>query len=112
VVLGIGIALFNPANNSAIIGSLPRERIGFASSFLALSRNLGMGIGVAFAEMVIAFRAPMTPLDTGRGGPSLESIQDVWKLALIIGLSAILISWTREGKGASRAVKEQQESRK
>jgi EmrB/QacA subfamily drug resistance transporter len=112
VVLGIGIALFNPANNSAIIGSLPRERIGFASSFLALSRNLGMVMGVAFAEMVIASRAPTTPLDTGRGGPSLESIQDVWRLALIIGLSAILISWTREGKSASRAVKEQQESRK
>jgi len=112
VVLGIGIALFNPANNSAIIGSLPRERIGFASSFLALSRNLGMVMGVAFAEMVVAFRASTTSWDTGRGGPSLESIQDVWKLVLVMGLSAILISWTREGKGTSRAVKDQQPSGK
>jgi EmrB/QacA subfamily drug resistance transporter len=108
VVLGIGISLFNPANNSAIIGSLPRERIGFASSFLALSRNLGMVIGVAFSEMVIAFRVPAGPLGAGRGAPSLESIQDVWRLALVMGLSAILISWTREGTGASPAIKKKQ----
>jgi len=96
IVLGIGISLFNPANNSAIIGSLPREKVGLASSFLALARNLGMVIGIAFAEMVIAFRLPIAPLERAKTGPSLESIQDVWKLVLIIGLTAILISWTRE----------------
>ncbi len=96
IVLGFGISLFNPANNSAIIGSLPREKVGLASSFLALSRNLGMVIGVAFAEMVIAFRLPVTPLERAKAGLSLESIQDVWKLLLIIGLTAILISWARE----------------
>jgi len=98
VVLGIGISFFNPANNSAIIGSLPREKVGLASSFLALARNLGMVMGVAFAEMVIAFRLPTVPLEKVKSGPSLESIQDVWELMLIIGLIAILISWTREGK--------------
>jgi EmrB/QacA subfamily drug resistance transporter len=96
IVLGLGISLFNPANNSAIIGSLPRENVGLASSFLALSRNLGMVIGVAFAEMVIAFRLPVTPLERTKAGLSLESIQNVWKLLLIIGLTAILISWARE----------------
>jgi len=89
VVIGIGIALFNPGNNSAIIGSLPKEKIGLASSFLALSRNLGMMIGISFAEMVIALRIPAAT-------PSLESIHDVWKLGLFIGLTAILISWIRE----------------
>jgi EmrB/QacA subfamily drug resistance transporter len=98
IVLGIGISLFNPANNSAIIGSLPREKVGLASSFLALSRNLGMVIGVAFAEMVIAFRHPVIPLERASASISLKSIQDVWKLILIIGLTAILISWTREGQ--------------
>jgi hypothetical protein len=95
VVIGIGIALFNPANNSAIIGSLPKEKIGLASSFLALSRNLGMMIGISLAEMVIALRIPAAT-------PSLESIHDVWKLGLLIGLTAILISWVRErGMGSS-----------
>jgi EmrB/QacA subfamily drug resistance transporter len=98
VVLGIGISLFNPANNSAIIGSLPREKVGLASSFLALSRNLGMVIGVAFAEMVIAFRLPVTPLERAKASLSLESIQDVWRLALMIGVAAVLISWARGSK--------------
>jgi EmrB/QacA subfamily drug resistance transporter len=89
VVIGIGIGLFNPANNSAIIGSLSREKIGLASSFLALSRNLGMVVGIAFAEMVIALRMPAAT-------PSLQSIHDVWGLGLIIGLTAVLISWIRE----------------
>jgi hypothetical protein len=38
VILGLGIGFFNPANNSAIMGSLPREKVGLASSFSALSR--------------------------------------------------------------------------
>jgi EmrB/QacA subfamily drug resistance transporter len=98
IVLGIGIGLFNPANNSAIIGSLTREKVGLASSFSALSRNLGLVIGVAFAEMVIAFRLATIPLETEKGTPSLESIQDVWKLVFIIGLIAVLISWIRESR--------------
>ena len=96
IALGIGISFFNPANNSAIIGSLPREKVGLASSFLALSRNLGMVIGVAFAEMIVAFKLPVVPAGQAGGGPSLEGIQDVWRIVLIIGLTAILISWTRE----------------
>lgn len=101
VALGIGIGLFNPANNSAIIGSLPREKVGLASSFLALARNLGMVIGVAFAEMVTALRLPATALNSERGSPSLEGIQDVWKLVLVIGLTAVLISWIRESRSSS-----------
>ncbi len=94
VLQGIGIALFAPANNSAIIGSLPKEKVGLASSFLALSRNLGMAIGIAFAEMVIALRTASSGQATGE--PSLESLQYVWKSVLVIGLIAVLFSWTRK----------------
>jgi MFS family permease len=95
IVIGIGIGLFNPANNSAIIGSLPREKVGLASSFLALSRNLGLVIGVAFAEMVIALRLPEGQIGAERGVPTLQSIQDVWRLIFFLGLTALLISWIR-----------------
>jgi EmrB/QacA subfamily drug resistance transporter len=96
VALGVGIGFFNPANNSAILGSLPKANVGVASSFLALARNLGMVIGVAFAEMVIAFRIPAA-LPAGEG-PSLEGIQDVWRLVIVIGLVAIFLSWGRGKK--------------
>ena len=68
VLLGFGIALFAPANNSAIIGSLPKEKIGLASSFLALSRNLGMVIGIAFAEMIVALSGPRAGLSFHQDG--------------------------------------------
>jgi len=97
VALGIGIGFFNPANNSAIIGSLPKVNVGVASSFLALARNLGMVIGVAFSEMVIGLRIPATSPEAGRG-PSFESIQDVWRILLVIGLIAIFLSWKRGKK--------------
>jgi MFS family permease len=97
ILLGIGIGLFNPANNSAIIGSLPRKNVGLASSLLALARNLGLVIGVAFAEMVIALKLPETLSEAVKGIPSLEGIQDVWKLLLILGLISVLLSWMREG---------------
>ena len=96
ILLGLGIGLFNPANNSAIIGSFPRERVGLATSFLALSRNLGMVVGVAFAEMVIALASPATALE--KGSPSLGGIQEVWRLVLLMGLGAILLSWSRESR--------------
>jgi EmrB/QacA subfamily drug resistance transporter len=98
VAMGVGIGLFHPANNSAIIGALPKEKIGLASGFISLSRNLGMVIGVAFAEMVIAWRASVSPLEKGGEVPPLESIQNVWKLALILGLIAVLLSWARKSR--------------
>ena len=94
VLQGIGIAFFAPANNSAIIGSLPKEKVGLASSFLALSRNLGMAVGIAFAEMVVDLGT--TAPGPVKGSPSLESLQDVWRAALPIGLFAVLLSWTRK----------------
>jgi len=95
VLMGIGIGFFNPANNSAIIGSLPKERVGLASSFLALARNLGLVLGVALAEMVIAFKSVHSEVGRAEGSPSLESIHTVWTLALFMGLVAGLLSWVR-----------------
>jgi MFS family permease len=95
VALGVGIGLFNPANNSAIIGSLPKAKVGLASSFLALARNLGIVIGVAFAEMIIALGGSSVSLET-EGTPLIQSIHYVWKLVLILGLVAIFISWMRD----------------
>jgi hypothetical protein len=54
-----------------------------------------MVIGVTFAEMVIAFRVPVTLLETGKRSPSLEGIHDVWRLVVLVGLAAFLISWIR-----------------
>ena len=100
VMLGVGIGLFAPGNNSAIIGSLPREMVGVASSFPALSRNLGLVIGVAAAEMVVTLGPYAGSGDPARGIPSLMSLHHVWRLSLFVGLAAVVLSWARKGRAA------------
>lgn len=45
--LGIGVGMFQSPNNSAIMGSVPRERLGVSSSLLAITRSMGQTVGFA-----------------------------------------------------------------
>lgn len=53
-VMGMGGGMFQSPNNSAIMGSVSRARLGIASGMLATMRNLGMAMGVAVAGAVYA----------------------------------------------------------
>ncbi len=44
---GAGMGLFQPPNNSAVMGALPRAKLGSGGGLLATSRNVGMVLGVA-----------------------------------------------------------------
>ena len=52
MLIGLGSAIFQSPNNSTIMGSVPKERLGTASGFLATMRNVGMVMGVAVAGAV------------------------------------------------------------
>lgn len=45
--IGIGMGIFQSPNNSAIMGSAPRERLGVVSGLLSITRTLGQTSGVA-----------------------------------------------------------------
>jgi EmrB/QacA subfamily drug resistance transporter len=47
--LGFGMGFFSSANNSAVLNTAPRDRIGTASGLLSLVRTLGQGTGVPVA---------------------------------------------------------------
>lgn len=51
-VAGLGQALFQTPNNNAIMGSVPMNRLGTASGFLATVRVLGQGFSVALAGAI------------------------------------------------------------
>lgn len=53
-LVGLGSGLFTAPNNSAIMGSAPRDRQGVAAGVLAASRNVGMVTGVAAAGALFA----------------------------------------------------------
>lgn len=52
VVLGIGMGLFTPPNNSAIMGSAPKERLGVAGGILNMMRALGLIFGVDISGVI------------------------------------------------------------
>ncbi len=75
-VCGVGMRLFQSPNNSAVMGSLPRERLGSGGGMLATARNLGMVLGIAIASAssgaAAAGRAPpkrSSPASAPRSSP-------------------------------------------
>jgi EmrB/QacA subfamily drug resistance transporter len=52
VIAGLGQAIFQSPNNNAIMGSVPPNRLGTASGFLATVRVLGQGFSVAIAGAI------------------------------------------------------------
>ena len=65
VWVGLGMGIFQSPNNSAIMGCVPRERLGVASGLLSLTRTLGQTMGVAlmgalWAALVHRFDATHT----------------------------------------------------
>jgi EmrB/QacA subfamily drug resistance transporter len=55
-VLGLGLGLFTPPNNSAVMGSAPPHRLGVAGGVLNMTRSLGTSAGVAATGAVLALR--------------------------------------------------------
>ncbi len=78
VLAGLGQALFQSPNNNAIMSSVPPNRIGLASGFLATVRVLGQGSSVALAGAIFtslggARAGSMLIRNTGRYSASLEN---------------------------------------
>jgi EmrB/QacA subfamily drug resistance transporter len=53
-LLGAGLGLFTPPNNSSIMGSAPAHRLGIAGGILNMTRSLGTSLGVAATGAVLA----------------------------------------------------------
>ncbi|RIV21835.1 DHA2 family efflux MFS transporter permease subunit [Alicyclobacillaceae bacterium I2511] len=49
--VGLALGLFTPPNNSSIMGSAPRTRLGVAGGILNMSRTLGMQLGVTLGGL-------------------------------------------------------------
>jgi EmrB/QacA subfamily drug resistance transporter len=57
-LIGIGHGLFMSPNSSAVLGAVPRTRLGTASGVLAQTRIDGQAIGIALSGAVVAARLP------------------------------------------------------
>jgi len=61
--IGVGMGIFQSPNNSAIMGSAPRARLGVASGLLAITRTLGQTTGIAVLGALWASRVVFRTID-------------------------------------------------
>ncbi len=105
LLIGIGMGVFTPPNNSSVMGSSPRNRLGVSSGILNMSRSLGQSFGIAYAFSILegvmltmgykTFLAPQADLITGFR----------WSFAAValLGAIAALISALRGNVAKSEA---------
>ena len=58
-IVGAGIGLFNSPNQSSILGSVSRGRLGIASGMISQMRYTGQALGIAVGAAVITSRIPV-----------------------------------------------------
>jgi len=103
LVPGIGMGLFQPPNSSAIMGAVPRDRLGIASGMVATARNVGMVLGVGMAGLMLSVREPVykrqflatLPPDLATKQAFLHAAHDALIVAAVICALAALASLVR-----------------
>jgi MFS family permease len=99
--VGIGIGIFQSPNNSAVMGAVPRERLGVASGLLSITRSLGQTTGIAVLGAVwasrVAARAGVELTGGATSAPAaaqVAALNDTFHLVvLLIGLALALATW-------------------
>ena len=100
-LLGIGLGLFTPPNNSSIMATAPPHRLGTAGGVLNMTRSVGTSVGVALSGAVLALCL------SAEVGQHVASTVDAPSAALLIAIRgtfaflallagvAALLSWAR-----------------
>ena len=67
VLLGVGMGMFTPPNNSAIMGSAPKDKLGLAGGVLNMMRSLGLIFGVDISGLIFTKLEHKYLADNGYG---------------------------------------------
>tara|TARA_B100000029_G_scaffold305730_1_gene298573 strand:+ start:20985 stop:22328 length:1344 start_codon:yes stop_codon:yes gene_type:complete len=113
LIEGIGTSIFGPANNSAIMGSVPQRYLGTASGMIATVRQGSMATGIAisgtfysifFTEKINALSVQNLSTELIARMSSAHGFQQVLNIMLVTLIIAILLSLLR-GKDNPRNIK-------
>lgn len=109
VLVGVGVGLFQSPNNSAMMGTAPRERLGVASGLLAMTRNLGQTVGIAVLGALwagLVFGAAGGPVTGGATAAPLAAqaagLAGVARIvAGLVGVALVVALWAWWGERRS-----------
>jgi len=105
-LLGVGLGLFQTPNNHGLIGSVPHERLGIASSVISIIRSVGRSLGTAIATAFVGMRLAAVTNDSGPQdfaalnvadnplllGAFMEGYGYAYVTAACLGLSALVFT--------------------
>ena len=112
--IGLGMGIFQSPNNSAIMGTAPRDRMGIVSGMLALNRTLGQTTGIAVLGAIWASRTFTLAGQSFSGGATsapavaqVSALHDVFLGVVVLvlvglGLAIWAVAYERRGRLASK----------
>ncbi len=100
--LGLGIGFFQSPNNSAIMGTASRDRLGIVSSLLSLTRTLGQTSGIAAIGAFWASRVAahvnhdfnFNAVETNPAAQVAGLHDTFWVIISFIGIALFLSVWS------------------
>lgn len=111
----IGIGLFQAANNTAIMASIPRKNAGVASSLISITRTLGGTTGIAVISAIwtsrVLYHAGPEFVDDVINAPTIAQVaglQDMFWV-IMVGMSCVMVLnlWGNLRKQAATVQKEE-----
>jgi EmrB/QacA subfamily drug resistance transporter len=112
-LMGAGAGIFQAPNNSAIMGSVPRNRLGLASGMLATMRNIGMVLGIAISGAVFSTRYGYYLAGINRATMPeayMLAVRDAFRVGALLAVLGVFTSLVRgkEDKPARQPLPETQ----
>ncbi|WP_054970335.1 MFS transporter [Alicyclobacillus ferrooxydans] len=98
-LVGAGVGLFTPPNNSSVMGSVPENRLGVTGGILNMSRSLGMGLGVTLGGLTYQIFLIMQGVKSEKGAPiphMIFAFHASYITVAIVSLVAVLLSLKRQ----------------
>lgn len=91
VVITLGYALFQTANNTAVMANVQPDRRGVVSGLLNLSRNLGLMTGASAMGAVFALASSTTDISTAPSQAVASGLRTTFAVALaLISLAGVI----------------------
>ncbi|WP_411882716.1 MFS transporter [Polaromonas sp. YR568] len=104
VVVTVGYALFQTANNTAVMANVRADQRGAVSGLLSLSRNLGLITGASAMGAVFAFASAAADISTASPDAVAAGMRVTFAVAAALVLIALAIALGSRAFAARRPV--------
>jgi EmrB/QacA subfamily drug resistance transporter len=92
LLLGIGMGSFGSPNSSSILGSIPREKAGYAGGFMSTVRNLSFSLGIALSASMFTLLFNTNQKFLSYTQAYASATGSVYRIAALITFSGLIIS--------------------